>query len=318
MKIRCDQAWFALSRLPGVGPKTLWRIADTARREPVGICAAISGNGLASQELSSLLPRLEATDLEAFAAELDALYSRRVRLLHPGHEAFPAALEEQGAEFGVPPLLFARGHLPLARARGVAVVGSRSVDEDGLRVTSELAHRLAEGGLNVVSGYAKGVDAAAHLGALEAGGTTTMVLAEGILHFEARAKLRPLLTGTNSLVLSQFHPSARWMGRHAMARNKLVCALCDAVVVIASGPEQDERGRSSGTFDAARTAMAMGLPVFVVSPRLFQAPPIGNASLLRLGCHELFMEDPVRQIGSVITAPAPAPAAATSQQIAMF
>lgn len=318
MTMDCDRTWYALSRLPGVGPKTLWRLADAARGAPAGVCGLLGERGVGSREITSVLPLLDVADLEALTAELDSLESRRVRLLHPDSEAFPPGLRSHGAEFGVPPLLFGRGHLPLARARGVAVVGARNVDDDGLRLTGDLANALAMDGLNVVSGYAKGVDAAAHLGALQGGGTTTMVLAEGILHFNARSDLKPLLTSTNSLVLSQFHPSARWMGRNAMARNKLVCALGDALVVIASGPEQDERGRSSGTFDAARTALAMGLPVFVVSPRAFQSPPIGNAALLRLGCHELFMDDPASQITRVWSDPVVESGDPPAQQIAMF
>lgn len=314
----CDLTWYALASLQGIGPKSLWRLTDDARSSGQSVCGVIRQSRAISPDFAKVLPLLDDADLVSLGAEVGVLVTRRVRLLHPDLEAFPRGVVEHGQNLGLPPLLFARGHLPLARSTGVAIVGSRNVDEDGLRITRELAGALAAAGLNVVSGYAKGVDATAHAAALRAEGTTTMVLAEGILGFEARREMRPLLSATNSLVLSQFHPKARWTGRNAMARNKLVCALSEAVVVIASGPERDERGRSSGTFDAARTALGMHLPVFVVSPRAFQTAPIGNAALLRLGCRELFLDDPVKQITGALQGAAIPARAEEGHQIAMF
>jgi predicted Rossmann fold nucleotide-binding protein DprA/Smf involved in DNA uptake len=163
-----------------------------------------------------------------------------------------------------------------------------------------LAAQLASEGLNVVSGYAKGADMAGHTASLAASGTTTITLSLGILNFEAKSEIKPLLTSTNTLILSQFHPRARWMARNAMARNKLVCALSKAVVVVASAPEMDEQGRASRTFDAARTALAMDIPVFVLSPRALRHPPVGNAALIQIGCRELFAEDAAAQINEVL------------------
>ena len=85
------------------------------------------------------------------------------------------------------------------------------------------------------------------------------------------------------LVVSQFDPDARWSARNAMARNKLVCALSKAVVVIESGPERDSHGKTSGTFNTAKNAMRMGLPLFVLDPSCFDNPQKGNANLIKLG-----------------------------------
>ena len=81
-----------------------------------------------------------------------------------------------------------------------------------------------------------------------------------------------------------------------MARNKLVCALSDAAIVIASGQEVDSQGRMSGTFDAAKSAIAMNIPVFVLSPQCFAQPPAGNSDLIQLGCHEISSENCIQQI----------------------
>ena len=68
-----------------------------------------------------------------------------------------------------------------------------------------------------------------------------------------------------------------------MVRNKLVCALSKAVVVIESGPKKDSQGKMSGTFNTARTALDMKRPLFVLDPKYFDNPPKGNEDLITLG-----------------------------------
>ena len=317
-----ELTWLRLSRLPGIGPKTLWSLHQAASAGSVAVPDLLQASNpprSAQPLLGKLKGMLEQQEADRVAEELDALCARRVALLHPDAPCCPSGVLAHGAELGIPPVLFTRGHLPIACTRSVAVVGSRNVEEDGLEFADRLASELAASGLNVVSGYARGVDATAHAGALRAGGTTTMVLALGILNFEARSELKPLFSATNSLIVSQFHPRARWMARQAMARNKLVCAMSGVLVVVASGPERDGQGRHSGTFDAAKTALAMGLPVLVLSPRALRNPPLGNAVLLREGARELFPEHAAEQVIEAASAMAGiAPRPAMPGQYAMF
>lgn len=297
MTTACDREWYLLERLPGIGPKTLWRLYADAGASNGGQCiaSAASNGSRAAAEVARARLNFDASDAEADLVSLDA---RRVAVLHPDRPEYPERLADRSRAAGLPPVLLARGHLPLLRAPSVAIVGSRSADDAALELTAGIARDLANGGYNVVSGYAKGIDSTAHEAALDAGGTTTIVLSLGILNFEAKQSLRHLFTATNTLVLSQFHPRARWLARNAMARNKLVCAASDALVVVSSGPERDDKGRASGTFDAALSGLEMGVPVFVVSPDAFAAPPAGNAALLRRGCRELLPEDVVSQIAA--------------------
>lgn len=182
-----------------------------------------------------------------------------------------------------PPPLFIKGQRKLLTSKGAAIVGSRNVSDTGISIARQLAGELSSAELNIVSGYAKGVDSAAHLGALAAGGTTTMVLSCGIKKLYQKRAFKAFDWQRQVLVVSQFDPDARWSARNAMARNKLVCALSKAVVVIESGPERDSQGKMSGTFNTAKTAMRMGLPLFVLGPRYFDNPPKGNADLIKLG-----------------------------------
>jgi predicted Rossmann fold nucleotide-binding protein DprA/Smf involved in DNA uptake len=82
-----------------------------------------------------------------------------------------------------------------------------------------------------------------------------------------------------------------------MVRNKLVSAMSQAIVVIASGQERDSNGRMSGTFDAGKSALQMGIPVFVLNPLLLNTTPVGNTDLINLGGKEFSnAEEVIHQI----------------------
>jgi DNA processing protein len=182
-----------------------------------------------------------------------------------------------------PPILFCKGYLPLLNSQGISIVGSRDVDDFEIMLTKSIASKLAEHGYNVTSGYAKGVDTSAHLGALMAGGTTTMILSFGVNHISIKKEMKDLDWERNSLFVTQFPPYDKFSGQNAMMRNKLVCAMSQAIVVIASGPERDNDGRMSGTFDAGKSALKMNIPVFVLSPKVLEPTPQGNIDLIKLG-----------------------------------
>ena len=204
-----------------------------------------------------------------------------VDFIYPRHPDFPPHLLE------IAPMLFIKGRRKLLTSDGVEfiypIVGSRNVSDTGIRVARKLASELANAELNIVSGYAKGVDSEAHLGALAAEGTTTMVLPYGIKELRQKSAFKDFDWQRDVLVVSQFDPAVKWLARNAMIRNKLICALSKVVVVIESGLERDLQGKMSGTFNTAQTAFSMNLPLFVLNPECFDNPPKGNADLINLG-----------------------------------
>jgi DNA protecting protein DprA len=172
--------------------------------------------------------------------------------------------------------LFAVGNLAILSRDAVSFCGSRKSSEFGIAITKNLATELASRGVNVVSGYAAGVDFTAHGSALESGGVTTIVLAEGILHFRPKREIAELITEENALVLSEFIPNTKWAAHYAMQRNRTICALSKAVVLI-------ESGLNGGTFNAGETAQSLGVPLFVID---FEEPPEsaeGNRHFLARG-----------------------------------
>lgn len=297
MKSSDPFCWYRLFRAEGFGPKAVQVIWDSVQK---GNCALEDLFIMSSSEFEDRFPTLgkgtlsrasfqslRAHDEEKLFEDYQLFSDAGIELLHPGHPLFPENLSRL-AEHGVPLIVFCKGMLSLLKSPGVAIVGSRKASDEGVRIARQLAADLASNAENVISGYAKGIDTAAHSGALDREGTTTIVLSQGILHFSKKKKTFVNLDlARNTLVVSQFHPSSRWNPANAMMRNKLVCALSKAVIVVESGLEIGEDGSMSGTFDAGISALGMGIPLFVVSPSAFKKPPPGNKSLINRGGIEI-------------------------------
>jgi DNA processing protein len=281
------KAWHTLSRAKGVGPKALWRIADYLSNRSKTASWLLENPGKITDALGVSKAGFEITDFVVPKnGEIEKLPGREVTLLYPLHPDFPQQIKNLKDLIPLPALLYARGNVAILNRPSVSIVGRRDAGKPALAVADSLTCELVAKGINITSGYAAGIDSAAHLAALRAGGTTSMVLSEGIHHFHTKPELKDHLTVDNILIISQFEPDAKWASYMAMTRNKLVCALSGAVLVIVSGPERDANGRNSGTFNAGIAALKMGIPVFVVSPSFFVDSPPGNRQLIAKGCRE--------------------------------
>ena len=285
MKINRDYFWFRLFKTRGIGPKLLVSIAkilEIENLDPEMVPQSQSELSAQFPELAKILNgKIRTEDKEKVSEAYKELKSHGVDIIYPGHPDFPPQLLE------ISPMLFVKGQQRRLISDSVAIVGARNVSDKGIRIARKLAGGLASEGINVVSGYAKGVDSEAHLGALEAEGTTTLVLPNGINQLRQKNAFKKFNWDRDVLAVSQFDPDTKWIARNAMVRNKLVCALSKAIVVIESGPERDAQGKMSGTFNAAKTALSMDLPFFVLDPKCLDNVPKGNAALIALGGHSL-------------------------------
>ena len=174
-----------------------------------------------------------------------------------------------------PPLLYGVGSQALLNRGGLAVVGSRDrSDEDG-EYARRVGEQCARQGIAVISGAAKGIDRDAMNGALEAGGWALGVLAEGLAKTATSGQFREGLVSDHLTLISPYDPDARWFAYTAMDRNKLLYALSDAALVVASSDD------SGGTWAGAVEALKAGkVKVFVKSTGVV-AP--GNPKLIRMG-----------------------------------
>lgn len=170
-------------------------------------------------------------------------------------KAYPANLARA---FNRPPFLFVRGRLAAEDERSVAVVGTRRPSERGRRTTRDLAAAMAESGVTVVSGFARGLDTEAHEAALNAGGRTIAVLGSGIrrLYPPENAELA-VRTARSGALVSQFWPDAPPSRASFPQRNIVTSGMALATVVV-------EAPVTSGARMQARLAHEQGRPVFVV------------------------------------------------------
>ncbi len=278
-------AWRALAAVEGIGPRALWMIADYLTQR--GKAASWL---LDNPEKFKDIPHAGASGMAASCfsklknMEAGPTGKQQITVIHPLHSAFPERIKVLKDKTSLPALLYVWGNIGILKRPAIAVVGKRNAGARALAVADALASELAAKEINLTSGYASGIDTAAHLAALRAGGTTSIVLAEGIQHFQKKPELRRWLTEKNTLVISQFEPGAKWAAFMAMTRNKMVGALSQALIVIVSGPERDVCGRNSGTFNAAISAQKMAIPVFVADPGYFGEGAQGKGELIKRGC----------------------------------
>ena len=295
MSINRSYFWFRLFKTRGIGPKLLVSVAKILEAEnltPEMLPRNQSDLSAQFPELAKILKdKIRPGDREKISTAYEQLKRQGVDIIYPGHPDFPPQLLD------ISPILFVKGEKKRLMSDSVTIVGARDVSDKGIRITRNLSDELVGKGINIVSGYAGGVDTEAHLGALEAGGTTTIVLSNGIKQLRQKSAFKKFNWNQDVLVVSQFDPDTKWSAWNSIERNQLVCALSKAVVVIESGPERDTQGKMSGTFITAKTALDLNLPLFVVNPNCLDNPPKGNEILIALGGYNL---DPVNGVEKIV------------------
>jgi DNA processing protein len=231
-------------------------------------------------------------------ALLDRLAARGVRGVPLGAAEYPPRL----ARLSDPaPLLWVTGDLAVLRAPAVAIVGSRAPSGYGLVVARSLARALASAGLAVVSGLARGIDAAAHEGALEAGGATVAFQACGpdLVYPAAHRRLAGRIAEAGAVV-SELPPGMPPRAPHFPLRNRLISGSSLAVVAV----EARER---SGTLVTVRHAAEQGVEVLAVPGPIDAPTSRGTNRLLRDGARLLLdVRDVLEAIGVEVAIAPPA------------
>ncbi|MBC6447612.1 DNA-processing protein DprA [Actinokineospora xionganensis] len=228
-------------------------------------------------QLMALIDQLDESERVEAESSARRLREDGVRVLLCDDPSYPGRLR---CFPGAPPTLFYRGPLELLNAVAVGVCGARDASARGLGAAHACGEDAARSGVTVVSGYARGVDTQSHLAALNAGGATIAVLAEGIDHFRLKQDYRTVSgdVGQRMLVISQFPPSQRWTAGAAMSRNHVIVGLGRALVVV------EARG-SGGTLKAGELALRTKRPTLVLG--LTDDVPIGNQRLLAAGARQI-------------------------------
>jgi DNA processing protein len=188
--------------------------------------------------------------------------------------AYPPALKHI---YDPPPLLWLKGTPAVLARPMVAIVGARAASPSALAVAEQFAGDVAAQGIVVVSGMARGVDSAAHAGALAAGGATVAILGSGVdvVYPPEHAPLAATIAASGALV-SELAPGTRPLRWFFPLRNRIISGLSRAVVVI-------EAGRKSGSLITARCALEQGRDVLAVPGNVLGGRNQGGHALLRDG-----------------------------------
>jgi len=212
------------------------------------------------------------------ALALEALQARGLWVVTRADPSYPARLR-QTLRHQAPSVLFGAGEWHLLGQAGIAVVGSRNIDEAGRAFAEEVGRRCAVARVPVVSGGARGTDSIAMESCVQAGGTVLGVLADSLERTVRQAELRQLLLDGRLVFITPYAPNAGFSVGGAMGRNKLIYGLAAAGVVVSS--EFQKGGTWAGAVEALRAGWC---PVFV---RDGAAVPTGNRELLKQGAGRL-------------------------------
>lgn len=243
-------------------------IAVTRYGSPSKVNTRLRSGGVGA--LEEHMEQLDSSSRQQLRIAAEDLLSRDVTAVLRETSEYPRLLDQIP---NAPPVLFCSGRLSLLSAPSVGICGSRRVSNEGLRAATICGSTAASQGLVAVSGYARGVDMATHVSALKSGGTTIIVLPEGINHFRVKREIANVWDSSRVLVVSQFSPTQTWTAGGAMTRNSVIIGLSLALVVVEAG----ERG---GTLSTGERALALDRRVIALQ---FSDMPAGNVMLLESG-----------------------------------
>lgn len=224
-------------------------------------------------------------DLRAAAdAALSRAAARGVTVTGRFDDGYPATL---AAVPDAPAVLWTLGSLDALATRCVAIVGSRAASPYGLAVAERFGHDLARAGVTIVSGMARGCDAAAHAGALAAGGRTVAVLGCGpdVVYPAEHDALHARIAETGAIV-SEWAPGTPPLSHHFPLRNRIISGLCRGTIVV----EASER---SGSLITAACALEQGREVMAVPGPIVGERHRGSHGLLRDGARLVSCADEV-------------------------
>jgi DNA processing protein len=266
--------WLGFNKVRGIGPAKVRALLDhfgdleAAWR---GSQSDLAEAGLDKRALESLEAARTGIDLDTLVEDVERAGFQTLCWDDAG---YPRRLREID---NPPPLLFVRGELTTADDWAVAIVGTRKASTYGKEVAHELATSLAAAGVTVVSGFARGIDATAHLAALEAGGRTLAVLGSGLdkLYPAEHAALAERLVGQGALI-SDYPLGTPPEATNFPPRNRIISGLTLGTIVVEAAAE-------SGALITTEFTMEQGREVFAVPGNIFNRNSQGPNKLIQLG-----------------------------------
>ncbi len=288
MPDREKRAWLRLLRSENVGPGTFYRLINMYGG---GEAALEALPGMAARGGAKRPPRI-ATD-DDIDAEWLAGGDLGAALIARGDPSYPPLLAHIP---GAPPLIWARGDTAVLSRPAIAIVGSRNASATGRKLAREFALALGEAGFVVVSGFARGIDTAAHEASLETGTVGVFAGGIGTIYPPENAELAERVIESGALITER-SPFAEPRGRDFPARNRIISGLSYGVFVV-------EAAHRSGTLITARFALEQGRDVFAAPGNLADPRASGTNKLIKDGAIMVTEpDDIVAAVKPMLTAP---------------
>jgi len=231
----------------------------------------LGGAGLSSREVSSILDTGREESLASMKRQMKRLDMEFISCENPN---FPSLLK---SIYDYPLGLFYKGILPEDSDLKIAVIGSRECTDYGRNAAYRLSRELAERGVTIVSGMARGIDGTAHKGALEAGGFTVAVAGTGldICYPSENARLLSKII-ENGCAISEYPPETMYQKSHFPQRNRLISGISHGVIVV-------EAALKSGTNITIEQAIDQGRVIFAVPGNIYSEVSEGTNQLIKDG-----------------------------------
>ncbi len=272
--------WLALTLVPGLGPVKINELR-VELGEPPAISACSDNRLIAAGLNENQIQAFRQPNEQSIKSTLDWLDAPDHYLVPITDPAYPPMLREIG---GPPQLLFAKGDTSILHSLQLAIVGSRNPTNNGYETAYSFSKHLAVQGLTITSGLALGIDAASHLGCLDAKGKTIAVTGNGLDRVYPR-KHHQLAhrIAEQGLLISEYLPGTKPLARHFPQRNRIIAGLSLGTLVV-------EAGTQSGSLITAHRALEQNREVFAV-PGSIHSP-------LARGCHQLIKQGTAKLIES--------------------
>jgi DNA processing protein len=268
------QFWLGLTKLEGLGVRGAHRLVEHFGSPQAAYMASLTeleSCGIPARVAQSIFAQ---AGLKEAARDLEASAKAACQVVAYSSDDYPPRLKQ----IPDPPLvLYVRGDVKVLSRYALAIVGTRRPTAYGSQVAQRLAHDLAQRQLVIVSGLARGIDSAAHRGALEAAGKTVAVLGSGIdvIYPRENKRLAEQVTECGALI-SEFPPGTSPAPENFPIRNRTISGLALGVVVV-------EAAEYSGSLITARLALEQNREVFAVPGNITSAQSFGPNHLIKQG-----------------------------------
>lgn len=287
--------WFTLKSVPGIGDLLFKRLLDHFK-SPESVLQAAHGELL---EVNGMTPRL-ATAIKRHKMpdrgkrDYDRVMQKGFPIVTMSDPEYPPLLLQIPDP---PPFLYVYGSLDNT-ARSIAVVGSRNATPYGRSITKSLCEDLAEAGLTIISGMARGIDTAAHEGALAVEGKTIAVLGSGLENIYPAVNLNLFhLIAASGAVISEFPLNTEPEAHNFPRRNRIISGIALGTVVV-------EATRNSGSLITARLAAEQNREVFAVPGSIESFKSKGAHALIKQGAKLVeHVDDIIEEISHMISIP---------------